>query len=49
MKTTTTLNKLGKNRGEMAKKPRKYEKNFKQSKDVREDRGRRQAKMGKRK
>jgi hypothetical protein len=36
--------KLGANRGETAKRPRKLDKNFKQSKDVREDRGVRQLK-----
>ncbi len=38
--------KLGANRNEMATKHRKATKNFSQSKDVREDRGRRQTKLG---
>jgi len=36
--------KLGSKRNELAKHPRKLEKNFKQSRDVREDRGIRQMK-----
>jgi len=35
--------KLGANRNEFAKKARKYDPNFAQSRDVREDRGQRQA------
>ncbi len=38
--------KLGDNKGEMAVKPRKEVKNFKQSKDIRESRGTRQTKLG---
>jgi len=38
--------KRGDKRNEMALKHRKTIKNFKQSKDVREDRGRRQTKLG---
>ena len=37
--------KLGANHSEAAKRPRKLDKNFKQSRDVREDRGIRQLKM----
>jgi len=37
--------KLGANHREAAKRPRKLDKNFKQSRDVREDRGIRQLKM----
>ena len=37
--------KLGANHREAAKRPRKLDKNFKQSRDVREDRGIRQFKM----
>ncbi len=40
--------KFGANRNEMAVKMRKKDKNFKQSRDVREDRGTLQTKMGKR-
>ncbi|MFO1462768.1 MAG: hypothetical protein U1F66_03255 [bacterium] len=40
--------KLGDDRNELAVKPRKLKGNFKQSRDVREDRGTRQTKMGKR-
>ncbi|HRH98086.1 MAG TPA: hypothetical protein PLB55_19250 [Prosthecobacter sp.] len=36
--------KLGANHGETAKRPRKHDNNFKQSKDLREDRGIRQLK-----
>lgn len=36
--------KLGANHSETAKKPRKHDNNFKQSKDLREDRGIRQLK-----
>ena len=36
--------KLGANRNETAARPRKHHNNFKQSKDIREDRGIRQAK-----
>ena len=35
--------KLGANRNELAKKTRKHDPNFAQSRDVREDRGQRQA------
>lgn len=38
--------KLGANPTEEAAKPRKHHGNFKQSRDVREDRGERQIKMG---
>lgn len=38
--------KLGANRTEEAARPRKHHANFKQSRDVREDRGERQIKMG---
>lgn len=38
--------KLGANPTEEAAKPRKHHANFKQSRDVREDRGERQIKMG---
>lgn len=40
--------KLGDDRNELAKRPRKLKANFKESRDVREDRGTRQGKMGKR-
>jgi len=42
--TKTAVHKLGKNRTEIAKRARKLDKNFKQSRDVREDRGTRQTK-----
>lgn len=54
-KTTTTATeapakplprKLGANHSETAKRPRKHDNNFKQSKDLREDRGIRQLKSG---
>jgi len=38
--------KLGSKRNETAKRPRKIDNNFKQSRDVREDRGTRQMKSG---
>lgn len=38
--------KLGANRTEEAAKPHRHDKNFKQSRDVREDRGERQIKLG---
>jgi hypothetical protein len=38
------VHKLGKNRNEIAKQARQLDKNFKQSRDVREDRGTRQTK-----
>ena len=38
--------KLGANRTEPAAKPRKHDRNFKQSRDVREDRCERQIKLG---
>jgi len=38
------VHKLGKNRTEIAKRARQVDKNFKQSRDVREDRGTRQTK-----
>jgi hypothetical protein len=38
-----TPHKLGANRNEPARKPRKLDPNFSQCRDVREDRGRRQA------
>jgi hypothetical protein len=44
-KESTLPHKLGANRGEAAKRQRKLDKNFKQSRDVREDRGVRQVKM----
>jgi len=44
--TKTAAHKLGKNRTEIAKRARKLDKNFKQSRDVREDRGTRQTKSG---
>lgn len=36
--------KLGANRKELARKPRKHDANFSQSRDIREDRGERQIK-----
>lgn len=57
-KTTSTSNtapeskkpllprKLGANHSETAQRPRKHDNNFKQSKDLREDRGIRQLKAG---
>jgi hypothetical protein len=44
-KESPLAHKLGANRGETAKRQRKLDKNFKQSRDVREDRGIRQVKM----
>ncbi len=38
--------KLGANHSETAARPRKHDNNFKQSKDIREDRGVRQIKTG---
>jgi hypothetical protein len=38
------VHKLGKNRNEIAKRARQVDNNFKQSRDVREDRGTRQTK-----
>lgn len=47
MKTTDKVpHKLGANQKEAAAKPRKHDANFKQSRDVREDRGERQLKTG---
>jgi hypothetical protein len=46
MKPEDLPRKLGANRNETAARPRKHDKNFKQSRDVREDRGERQAKLG---
>jgi hypothetical protein len=43
-KVTPLPRKLGANHSETAKKPRKHDNNFKQSKDLREDRGIRQLK-----
>lgn len=40
-----TFHKLGSNRRDPARKPRRLDANFKQSHDVREDRGERQSKM----
>jgi hypothetical protein len=45
-KTTTASHKLGSKRNESAARPRVLDKNFKQSRDVREDRGTRQMKSG---
>ncbi len=45
MKPEDLPRKLGANRNETASRPRKHDKNFKQSRDVREDRGERQAKL----
>jgi hypothetical protein len=42
--TAVVTHKLGSKRNETAKKPRQLDKNFKQSRDVREDRGVRQKK-----
>jgi hypothetical protein len=46
MKTTTptTSHKFGANRNELAATPRKHDPNFRQSRDVREDRGQRRMK-----
>jgi hypothetical protein len=38
--------KLGANRNEVAQKERKHDRNFAQSRDIREDRGQRQIKAG---
>jgi hypothetical protein len=46
MKKKTASHKLGSKRNEAAKRPRKLDANFKQSKDVREDRSTRQMKSG---
>jgi hypothetical protein len=43
-KKSTPRHKLGTDRGGIAKRQRKLDKNFKQSRDVREDRGTRQFK-----
>lgn len=43
--TKLAPHKLGDDRNEIANKPRKLKANFKQSRDVREDRGTRQNKM----
>lgn len=40
----TTSHKLGANRRELTRSPRRKDKNFKQSRDIREDRGERQSK-----
>jgi hypothetical protein len=40
----STVHKLGANHGEFAKRPRPRDPNFSQSRDIREDRGERQAK-----
>lgn len=45
--TRLAPHKLGDERNEFAQKPRKLKANFKESRDVREDRGTRQSKMGK--
>ena len=47
-KTQISTHKLGDDKNELAKKPRKLKGNFKESRDVREDRGTRQTKLGKR-
>jgi hypothetical protein len=46
MKTTapTTSHKFGANRNELAATPRKHDSDFRQSRDVREDRGQRRMK-----
>lgn len=46
-KPRLALHKLGDKRNEMASRPRKLKGNFKESRDVREDRGTRQTKLGK--
>ena len=48
-KTRLAPKKLGDDRNEIAVKPRKLKGNFKESRDVREDRGTRQGKLGRRK
>ena len=45
-KPKTTTKKLGPDRNEKAKKAVPLDKNFKQSRDIHEDRGRRQMKTG---
>jgi hypothetical protein len=45
-KAAVASHKLGLDRSEIAKRPRQLDKNFKQSRDVREDRGVRQLKSG---
>jgi hypothetical protein len=45
-KTSVAAKKLGPDSGGTPKRPRKLDKNFKQSRDVREDRGVRQMKSG---
>lgn len=45
-KPKTPQRKLGANHSEIAARPRKHDNNFKQSKDLREDRGVRQMKTG---
>jgi len=48
-KTKLAPKKLGDDRNELAVKPRKLKGNFKESRDVREDRGTRQTKLSRRK
>jgi hypothetical protein len=43
-KSQKPMHKLGANRKELARKPRKLDANFAQSRDIREDRGERQMK-----
>jgi len=43
-RTRKPAHKLGANRKELARKPRKHDANFAQSRDIREDRGERQMK-----
>lgn len=43
-KITKPMRKLGANRNDVARKPRKRDNNFAQSRDIREDRGERQMK-----
>jgi hypothetical protein len=43
-RTRKPAHKLGANRNEIARKPRKHDANFAQSRDIREDRGERQIK-----
>lgn len=45
MKTGISSHKLGSNRRDLARKARRRDANFKQSRDVREDRGERQSKL----
>ncbi len=47
-KLRMATHKLGDERHELAQRPRKLKANFKESRDIREDRGTRQTKMGKR-